>query len=98
MKEEPTKRTLANGRIDVDYGFDADGKNHRTSYPDEDAAAKAIKKYKAELKQKGEFWVSMRPLERDIVVTTLREIKAENQKVQDVWADWKRWRKDNASS
>jgi RND family efflux transporter MFP subunit len=42
MKDEPTKRKLANGKWQLDYGYDATGKNPRRQFDTEEAANKVL--------------------------------------------------------
>jgi hypothetical protein len=98
MKDEPIKRLNSKGKWEVDFGFDANGKSIRPTYGSEAKASEAIDAYKREVKKRGEYWASLRPLERDIIVTTLREIKSQGLTIQGVWADHQRWRKDNQQS
>ena len=53
MKDEPTKRKLANGKWQLDYGFDATGKNPRRQFDTEEAADKVLDAYRKEAKKKG---------------------------------------------
>jgi hypothetical protein len=99
MKDEPTKRLFKGGpRVEVDFGYTNDGKQLRRVYESDADANVGIKAHKTDIKKMGEYWVSLRQLEREATVVTLKEIKAEGQTLQTVWADWKRWRKDNQQS
>jgi len=53
MKDEPTKRKLANGKWQLDYGYDAIGKNPGRQFDTEEAAAKVLDAYIKEAKKKG---------------------------------------------
>jgi hypothetical protein len=95
MNKEPTKRELKGGRWELDYGIDATGKKLRHTFKTEGDADAEIDEYKKEVKRRGEYWARLTPVERDIVVGVLQDIKAQGRTLQGVWADWQRWRKDN---
>ncbi|MGD0411827.1 MAG: hypothetical protein ABSC18_08975 [Verrucomicrobiota bacterium] len=95
MKKEPTKRPIKSGRWELDYGLDVSGKKLRRTYKTEDDADTAIDEYRTEVKKRGEFWARLAPVERDLLVGILQDIKAKGQTLQGVWADWQRWQKDN---
>jgi hypothetical protein len=98
MKDEPTKRKLANGKWQLDYGYDATGKNPRRQFDTEDAADKVLDAYRKEAKKKGEYWARLTPVKRDTIVATLQAIEKDGLTLDGVWADHQRWRKDNAQS
>ncbi len=95
MKKEPTKRQLNSGRWELDYGIDATGKKLRHTFKTEGDADAEIDEYKKEVKRRGEYWDRLTPVERDLVVSVLQDIKAKGQTLPGVWADWQQWRKDN---
>jgi len=98
MKDEPTMRDMGHGKVQVDFGYNSDGKQIRRMFENEAAALLGIKAHKAEIKKLGEFWVAMRQTEREKLVLTLKEIKEEGTNLPDVWSDWKRWKNDMAQS
>jgi hypothetical protein len=98
MKDEPIIRILADGRCQIDFGFNSDGKQVRRIVADQEEAKEAIAAHKRDIKKMGEFWVSMKQIDREATVLTLKQIKADGLTLQEVWGDHQRWRKDNAKS
>jgi len=95
MKKEPTKRPIKGDRWDLDYGIDATGKKLRRTFKTEADADTAIDDYRKDVKKRGEYWARLTPVERELVVGILQDIKAKGQTLDKVWGDWQRWQKDN---
>ncbi len=97
----PRKRPITTHgyeRWEVDFGEDHTGKKQRSTFRTEGEADRAIEEYEGELKKCGEYWARMKPLDRELVVATLKDIVAQGQTLPSVWADWQRWRKEHANS
>ena len=85
-------------RFEVDFGEDSTGYKKRLLFETEAAANAEVKRYKSEAKSRGEWWARLPESDRKTVEVVYKEAKADGRTLLDLWADHKRWRKDNAQS
>jgi hypothetical protein len=97
---QPVKRPVIHRGIskwEVDFGI-VDGHRKRHLFDIEKGADGRIDQYNKDLKKAGDFWARMSSSERLSTTATLVEIKAAGKSPSEVWADWKRWKKETNST
>ena len=83
---EPTKRKVVHhgkGKWEIDYGL-IDGVRKRNQVDTEADADAAINAWNVEVKTSGEFWAALPPRQRQVIVTTLTQIREAGQTIDTV--------------